>query len=241
MMHLNDFVVSIKLGEKPVKEYKTTKSETKDTRIRKIFVPFHAEYNIMLSNMKWCRRRIEIEMDGCDIGSWVIDKGSKNSPTKVHIERFLDENKKFKLVPSDHPDVDDPTNENNGMVIVSVFDEKPDYHLTAIPFEWPKQPYNPYPPQVPTYPPPFAPMWHVTNSCHANVESSSYNAATIAGSISNQQFTKTSWNGDACRSATFKFLIIGKDKLTNYCSDCGVKIVPTSNFCHHCGVNINAA
>lgn len=125
-MHRNDFVVTIRPagGGKAFREYKIDGHEdTNDTRIRKLNLPFNQEYEFVFKNMKTCRRKVSISIDGEVIGEWVINKGSRNSPYETVLERFMDSDKRFKVLHSSSGGVADPTDPDNGKVQIEVVDE----------------------------------------------------------------------------------------------------------------------
>jgi hypothetical protein len=126
MMHRNDFVVSIRPagGGKAFREFKIDGEEDdSETRIRQINIPFNQEYELVFKNMKDTRRLVKISIDGDKIGEWVINAGNKSYPYETTLERFMDSDKRFKILHSDDDGVGDPSDPENGKVVVEVVDE----------------------------------------------------------------------------------------------------------------------
>lgn len=181
-MHGNDFVVCIrKVGGKNCREYKIDGiKDHHNERSRIIHIPFHQEYEFVFKNMKNVRRLVSITIDGSEIGDWIIGAGSKKLPNKVVLERFMDSDKRFKVLPLDDDGVDDPDNELNGTIKIVVNDEKevkPNLGILRSADKWP------------TTNPPY--------TLTASTASASFvsNCATGEGSVSNQTFYQTAWNG----------------------------------------------
>jgi hypothetical protein len=106
--HKDDFVINIKVGDEYVKEIDGI-----------AHVKFNSEYTVFLKNNHDRRCSARVYIDGARVsqkGDFVIDAGGF-----LDLERFvidLNEGKRFKFVPVDHPDVDDPTRSENGIVRV---------------------------------------------------------------------------------------------------------------------------
>lgn len=245
MMHRNDFVVSIQPvnGGKAYREYKIDGFEDNDdTRVRQINIPFNQEYQFIFKNMKNVRRSVAIEIDGSEIGKWIIDSGSKHLPYVANLERFMDSDKRFKVLGLNDGGVDDPNNPNNGLVKIIVVDEctprymhQHDCYLGV----------------------PISNDTHYTVS-GASAGGASYsgevgvvrsaglrssNVATGEGSKSKQSFRSTYWNGDFGTPFYFEYRFRGVDKpiLTSqavFCTDCGIKLQKEANFCHSCGAEV---
>ena len=242
MMHRNDFVVSVQPAglKKPYREYKIDDFEdTDDERTRQISVPFNQEYEFRFKNMKNVRRSVCIEIDGSEIGNWVIDKGSKQFPHEVTLERFSDSDKRFKILGLGDGGVDDPDNPNNGIVKITVTDEKqPVKHLYRS---------QPRPTRyggisgssclrgssVTTC--------AVSNSSDMTLGIDSSNVATGEGSKSNQIFKSTTWLGDVGMPMFFTYRFKGVVKpviSTKFCTDCGTELIKSAQFCHDCGTGV---
>jgi len=259
MMHRNDFVVSIRPagGGKTYREYKIDKTpDSSDTRSRQINIPFDQEYEFVFKNMKAVRRSITLEIDGNEIGSWVVGKGDRKFPNEVVLERFMDSDKRFKVLHLGDGGVDDPSNPENGVIKIKVIDEQPSISMRWIRSHDGEQYSN----------------GGITRgmrgcsggdmkgmsaaasySCDLNVAPSggevnlsahTANAATGEGSHSGQQFTSTTWHGDNGTPIFFVFYIHGVDRPVQmrsavlFCHECGSEVVNCAKFCHHCGTKV---
>lgn len=132
----NDFVLSILKDNNPIREFNG-----------EVAIPFGTEYKIRLKNNNHRRCVAIVWIDGAkasEIGDFIID-----STDHLDLERFLDrsltEGKKFKFVPLSHPDVDDPSRAENGIVKVEFRLERqyivwtrpePQYPFIEPEFEW---------------------------------------------------------------------------------------------------------
>lgn len=112
-MYLNKFVLSIIHAEHPVKEFGVRGEKS-------VALPFDSEYKIHLKNKnnRSCTARVFIDdKQVSKLGDFII-----YSNGTIDLERFvdssLDQGKKFKFVALDHPDVDDPTSSENGIIKV---------------------------------------------------------------------------------------------------------------------------
>lgn len=112
-MYKDKFVLSIIHENYPVRE-------TGHFSNREVAIPFGSEYKIRLKNKndRSCTARVFI--DGKKVsskGDVVIYAGGS-----IDLERFIDrslsEGKRFKFVSLDHPNVDDPTSGENGLIKV---------------------------------------------------------------------------------------------------------------------------
>lgn len=106
---VGDFVCNIIIDNKPVKEIDGV-----------AVVPFKSEYKLLLKNNNNRKCAAKITIDGAPISSFgdlVIGANSE-----VTLERFiigsLNEGQRFKFVPLDHPEVDDPSRKENGLIRV---------------------------------------------------------------------------------------------------------------------------
>jgi hypothetical protein len=89
-------------------------------------IPFDSEYTLRIKNTHERRATAKVFIDGAlvsKLGDFVIPANGK-----LDLERFLDsslhEGQRFKFVAFDHPDVDDPSREENGLVLVEFQHEK---------------------------------------------------------------------------------------------------------------------
>jgi len=116
---VGDFTCNIIVDENPVKEIDGV-----------AVVKFGAEYSILVKNNNNRRAAAHITIDGSPIstfGALVI-----NANSEVTLERYLtdslDKGRKFKFVPLDDPQVDDPGRSENGLIRVEFqLEEKQEY------------------------------------------------------------------------------------------------------------------
>lgn len=151
-MYKDRYIVSVLVDGHPVKE-------TGPIHSREVVIPFDSEYKIRLKNKhnKSCTAKVFV--DGKLVSVWGdIIVGSNSS---IDLERFIDkslaEGKRFKFVSLDHPDVDDPTSGDNGIIRVEfrlakestlVINPSPPF----VPHPW--IPWNPWTPVLPPNEPP---------------------------------------------------------------------------------------
>lgn len=112
-MYRDKFVLSVIHDGRPVKE--TGREWT-----REVAIPFDSEYKIRLKNKndRSCTARVFI--DGkkvSQLGDVIVTSGG-TIDLERYIDQSLDKGKKFKFVPLDHKDVDDPTSSSNGIIEV---------------------------------------------------------------------------------------------------------------------------
>ena len=112
-MYQNKFVLSIIHDGHPMREFG-------DRFNKEVALPFDSEYKIRLKNKnnRSCTARVFIDdKQVSKLGDFII-----NANGTVDLERFVDSSlesgKKFKFVPLDHLDVDDPTSGDNGIIKV---------------------------------------------------------------------------------------------------------------------------
>ena len=112
-MYKDKFVLSVLHDGHPVREFESG-------RDKKIALPFDSEYKIRLKNKnnRGCTAKVFIDdKQVSKLGDFII-----NANGTIDLERFIDSSlergKKFKFVPLDHPDVDDPTSSDNGIIKV---------------------------------------------------------------------------------------------------------------------------
>ena len=111
----DDFTLTVLKDNNPVREFNG-----------EVAIPFDTEYKLRLKNSNHRRCSATVWIDGAkasEIGNFIID-----STDYLDLERFLDrsltEGKRFKFVPLDHPDVDDPNRVENGIIKVEFRLEK---------------------------------------------------------------------------------------------------------------------
>ena len=168
----SEFVLNI-MQEYPVREFDN-----------KVAIHFDTEYELLLknNNERDCSARIWI--DGSlvsELGDFIIRAGDE-----LNLERFVSESlregKRFKFVPLSHPEVDDPSREENGIVKVEFRLAKKYEHI------------------VPEY---KFPSGH-TLTCVCDTQA----GATIGGSESNQTFYYQSFDAEE-EFITLELRIVG--------------------------------
>jgi hypothetical protein len=93
----------------------------------KVHLPFHSEYKVRLKNKhSFLRAKARVWIDGrqvSNLGDFVLQPNET-----LDLERFLDERmdkgRKFKFVPLSDGRVNDPTDEENGIIKVEFYREK---------------------------------------------------------------------------------------------------------------------
>jgi len=121
---VGSFVVNVILDNEPIKEIKN-----------KVVIPFNSEYELLLKNNNNRKAVAKVTIDGANISSF----GDIVIPVngRIKLERFitdsLDTGKKFKLVPLNHPEVDDPSRKENGTIRVEFQLEKKREFIT---YDW---------------------------------------------------------------------------------------------------------
>lgn len=218
-MHYEDTIVTITDNNKnPLKEYESEKI-TKG-RKSKVFIPFGSEYQFFIKNNNDTRIKIDIEIDG----SLVTNDGLVINPYQnCYLERFLNSKEKFKFVEANNEAVSDPTNIENGIIKVRVYKEiKPVYQPMHVVHHYPHNLWwghnTMYDYNNPVY------GSNITCRSADSKGFAEYSTAiptkslaptvgeigaTVGGSISNQSFTNTTWNGDNGVETCFTFIVRG--------------------------------
>jgi len=135
-MYKDKFVLSVLHDGSPVKEtgrrskkeiaipfdseYKVRLKNKNDRSCTARAIPFDSEYKVRLKNKndRSCTARVFV--DGrkvSQLGDFIIHAGG-TADLERFVDRSLDSGKKFKFVPLDHEDVDDPTSSDNGIIKV---------------------------------------------------------------------------------------------------------------------------
>jgi hypothetical protein len=155
-MHSDNLSICIRDSKtkKPFREFSHDKRL--DVSSSNLVIPFNTEYEFKFKVLDLYRRRIEIDIDGSPVVSGIV----LNSGETV-LERFQDSDRRFKFVRALNAAVADPTDPNNGNIVVRVYREKP-YFMSNTVVEtthWnnhrpygPVYPANPVSPANPIYP-----------------------------------------------------------------------------------------
>lgn len=234
-MYKDKFVLSIiSGGGYPVKE-------TGSSWNKEVAIPFDSEYKIRLKNKnsRSCTARVFIDDKRVSqLGDVILNAGG-TIDLERYIDRSLEQGKRFKFVPLDHSDVDDPTSSSNGIIKVEFRKAK---HQNGIkintdfdwhePIVWPpmykednngpqwvytddKTTAGKYPQEATVYYSSSNVVNDNTMKCCAGGEfqSRSFTApgATVEGSKSNQQFTYSSLEVEDY-AVVLKLKIVGIEK-----------------------------
>jgi hypothetical protein len=122
MAFQKDFVVSVILNGKPVREFN-------ESGLRTCRIPFNSEYRLRIKSKTWKRALVSITIDGTDVltgGKQIVLSPYQS----VELERFVDdltEGRKFKFISVEQGaatgEVQDPTSAENGLIRVQVYPE----------------------------------------------------------------------------------------------------------------------
>jgi len=171
------FSVTVISGDKPIKEVGGV-----------AVIQFNSEYKLLLKNNNNRRAVARVTIDGTNISSFGDIVVRANG--ELYLERFItqsmEDGKRFKFVPLDHPEVDDPKKAENGLIRVEFKLEKNSgvYIIDSNQFSIP---YNPDVPLI------FKNnSFDVNSSFVGNITTSSSAelGATVGGSNSDQKFHK---------------------------------------------------
>lgn len=249
VMYKDKFVLSIIHEGYPVKE-------TGHFSNREVAIPFGSEYKIRLKNKndRSCAARVFID------GKKVSNKGDfvVNAGGSVDLERFIDrsltEGKRFKFVSLDHPDVDDPTSGENGLIKVEFRLAKQPNGIKILPNYWEHGDsdgtrwnnggirwFNMS--DVPTF---KSKGISDSVSCnYVNCASSIEQGATVEGSQSYQSFHNIDLDIEEFPSAVLTLKIVGlrrsdpvesfDRKPHKFCSHCGTRLRRDAKYCSECG------
>lgn len=183
MMHVDSVVVTLvddnkrpfrehdpeKLGSSPSKR----KNGEQTGRKCRVLMPFETEFKILVKNQNDCRVKLNISIDGANVsGKGLILDAHETS----YIERSVDVSQKFKFVRANHEDVADPTNEQNGEIVVKVWKEKKREWIYQNPIVYKHEPEKPWPVQS-------TPWWvddNTGNNPHLDVSNCSHQTKGIS-------------------------------------------------------------
>jgi len=146
MVYKNKLIAAIQVGGKTLRE----KGDT-------VELPFKSEYSIFLKNLETRRCKIDINIDGTNVteGGLVI-----NGLASVNLERFLDDNRKFKFIAKSRAIEEFRGNKPEDGIIeikygfekrVEIVDVFPVVHHYYHPHRWGQPYYPPYRPGDITY------------------------------------------------------------------------------------------
>jgi len=258
-MYKDKFVLSVIHDGHPVKEFGERGS-------KRIALPFDSEYKIRLKNKnsKGCTAKVFIDdKQVSKLGDLII-----NANGTIDLERFidssLDSGNRFKFVPLDHSDVDDPTSSENGIIKVEFrLAKEEDYIKINYPVRYnvldhwgckhsdPKQwswttgdhvVYNDDVSSDGSKQDGSVQMSFCSDVNFVSVDNSNLeDGATVEGGNSNQSFVYSNLNVENF-TTILQLKIVGiknskeADNLVyKYCSNCGYKVKRSDKFCPECG------
>lgn len=262
-MYKDKFVLSIIHDGYPVKEIRTWRKEG-NVSFAEAAIPFDSEYKIRLKNKnnKGCTAKVFIDGKPVSkLGDLIISANGT-----IDLERFvdssLDSGSKFKFVPLDHSDVDDPTSSENGIIKVefrlaknkdnikinldSIKFKPYDYNKwgTNNPFDqwgWTTGDFVTYNSDNTTSDGPtkvtFSSNVNFVSADNSNLE----DGATIEGGNSNQSFVYSNLDVEDIPTILYLKIVGIKDSkevgsfMYKYCSNCGRKVKRSDKFCSECG------
>jgi len=255
-MYKDKFVLSVIHDGHPVKEtgYRGSKE---------VAVPFDSEYKIRLKNKNDISCTARVLIDGkkvSQLGDVIVTAGD-TIDLERYIDRSLEQGKRFKFVPLDNSDVDDPTSSSNGVIEVEFRKAK---HQNGIKIDYDWRDF--------AWTPPYkednnGPTWTFSGDCGGTTAGDMgdsvqcYSAgcelgklkssrsfvsagATVEGSKSNQQFTYSSLEVEDY-AVVLKLKIVGiekrdtmRDTEYKYCIQCGKRVKRVAKYCSECGRRI---
>jgi len=223
-----------------------------------VFLPFQSEYSLLLKNNNWHRSLCKVEIDGTDVlGGHGLIIGNHSS---VDLERFIVDGdmsggQRFKFVPLGDSRVNDPSNSENGIVVVKFWKEvDPPINLNIY--------NNTVRGNNTGNPPPHDSFYYSagtgdiiggTTTSNASLASfsccldsmdmqSAQAGATVEGSHSDQKFTTGEFRGEDGAPTVLRLKLVGrKASLTvtgtkkKFCVRCGAGASFTDKFCRGCG------
>lgn len=214
----------------------------------KVFLPFNTEYKIRIKNSALARVGFTVDVDGTSItdGKIILDRCETFDLERMVFNGDLNNGPKLLFVPCSDNRVQDPTNNENGIITVKFYKE---FSHSFLPNFYPYSPLfytNHYPNTSNSG---LNRKLSTSTNCHneQNYSCSVENTgATVSGSSSSQSFEQTEFNSSEIPNAILTLKIVGKKvphyvKNTRYmyCTSCGKKIKKSNNFCSSCGAANN--
>jgi len=254
-MYKDKFVVSVIHDGSPLKE-------TGPKYHREVSIPFDSEYKIRVKNKNTVGCTARVYVDGIRVsalGDFILQPRAQLDLER-YVDKCLTDGRKFKFVPLDHPDVDDPTSSDNGIIKVEFrlaknrpMTIKPDIYK---PWDW-NSDWRWYQGTVWDRDPNNDIRYTYSNSnishdysigasC-ASFKCDSRNAgATVGGGKSGQSFHYADMDVEETPSTIIKLKMVGIDNellkkknvttdSTRYCPKCGYRVKRSDNFCYKCG------
>lgn len=217
-----------------------------------VYLPYGTEYTIRLKNKNWRRAVANVSIDGTSIaqGGFVIPMNGSIDIERFVVDGDLSSGRKFKFVDLNSPGVQDPTSDDNGLIVVEFELEKEPEPLVihSYPFVGylDSQPRfgsstGGYVDGTVTYG--YGGGGGTMNCCAMNMADD--RGATVEGSYSNQQFYSTQVDTDPFTSTRIQLRlratkqsvkpVLVRDTRYKYCEHCGKKVGRQANYCPTCG------
>jgi len=169
------FVMNVILDDKPVNEIVGNE----------VAIPFNSEYKLRLKNNNTRGSTVRITIDGVAISMLgdLILRANEEIDLERFIDQSLEEGKRFKFVPLDNPEVDDPSRKENGEIVAEFRMEKEEtIYIGPAPFSG----WEYYENNIMLLNSTTLDVSTVSTLCSADVQP----GATIGGSQSTQRFYK---------------------------------------------------
>lgn len=230
MVYKQKLIAAIKVNNKTLKENGDI-----------VEIPFKSEYSIYLKNLETRKCKIEIIIDGSNVGNYILDPLSK-----IDLERFNDSDRKFKFIAKTKDIEEFRGNEpEDGLIEIKYSFEKQYTNNYNIPSIWKQSnPYEKCNPFSSSNRDLFAYDSMTISGSLTSVESScsinNIDGITVEGSKSDQKFINVpDIITDECYTIIFK--LIGSDKQIitkkskKQCSSCGKKWKAKYEYCPNDG------
>jgi hypothetical protein len=253
MMHdkNTNFVIAVLSNGKVLREVNST-----------VFLPFNSEYSIRVKNPTSNRVGVSVSIDGTEINTHkiIVQPHSHIELKRMCIDGDLNSGPALKFVPINHEGVQDPTNNENGILKVSFYREivKPVW-CNAIyrkgfidkgvmrgsgHFDGGNAVYGSY---ISTHysegASPSASSENI-NVHNMSTTSDSVLGATIPGMNTVQKFTTVDIDLESTPCSIMQLTLRGRKNeplyshVIQYCGNCGKKINRKNKFCSNCGNKI---
>lgn len=228
MVYKQKLIAAIKVNNKTLKENGDI-----------VEIPFKSEYSIYLKNLETRKCKIEIIIDGSNVGDYIL-----NPLSKINLERFNDSNRKFKFI-AKTKDIEEfrGNQPEDGLIEIKYsFEKVNDFY--NIPSLWKQsEPYKQYEPFYHNNRNLFtSTSLNISGMLNAHESSCSINnidGITVEGSESDQKFINVpDIITDEIHTIIFK--LIGSDKIKTkntkkQCPSCGKKWKAKYEYCPNDG------
>jgi hypothetical protein len=253
-MYNKGFVVSVKNDKGEI---------LRESKNQEVFVPYHTNYSLRLKNNNNKKAVASIFIDGTDVlgeHQMIIEANRSIDVERFCLDGDLSRGRKFEFVPLSDSRVQDPTEEENGLIKVRFWLEKTVPTIINIPY-YPSYPYQPY----------YRNLWDDSVGPHldrgpiitcssnfmtgsagsVNVAESNYSSiirnnenigATVEGTSSDQCFNlghtnelENVYTEIILRLRAAQKSVTVQETKNKFCSNCRAKNRKKANFCTNCG------